>query len=501
MTTLKPFQEATVRAVLAAFRSRRRVKRFLVADEVGLGKTVVAQHVARAMMQNLGRPLIVFYMCSNLAIARQNRRKLLEVLPSEERADADCPIDRLSLLPACEPPSHRSLHLYSLTPDTSIPIRKKHRRDGRQCEDAFVQLEGELRKGHPGSEEARRARLEVEDLLCPIIARTERASHDDGWDHFETKSRAASILGEDLAVFKNLAQSFDEAHRGSAVPYWTSIPLPMQTMGTHYVAWKSAKSVPVSGAPHFSVGMRDRLQQPPVWPHPRLRALRELARPEQLAVPWLPPTAGWWPLRGVWKDADRTAHKLLVFSRFRAVPQAIAASLSYEVEAGMLQEDKLSYSEVTRRRSLSATEKRHPLLGLFHPSPFLIEVTEPLAAKSRDIRLVRREVRRQLKQALTNLGVEIREADSHRRVAARIQHAVLATCPRYDIRGTRRPRLPCLVRHACSLGFVPQSRGPGATRGSHPAVRRALYSSRHRRSACGHRIGDARGAPKPMGTH
>ncbi len=138
MTDLKPFQEATVQAVLAAFRSRRRARRFLVADEVGLGKTVVAQHVILQLSEELGRPLVVFYMCSNLAIARQNRRKLLEILPSNERPEADCPIDRLSLLPACERPTHKRLNLYSLTPDTSIPIHKRHRRDGRQEERALV---------------------------------------------------------------------------------------------------------------------------------------------------------------------------------------------------------------------------------------------------------------------------------------------------------------------------------------------------------------------------
>src|SRR5262245_14123095 len=138
MTELKPFQGATVQAVLAAFRKRRRARRFLVADEVGLGKTVVAQHVILRLSGDLGRPLVVFYMCSNLAIARQNRRKLLEILPPDERPAADCPVDRLSLLRACEPPTHKKLHLYSLTPDTSIPIRKRHRRDGRQEERALV---------------------------------------------------------------------------------------------------------------------------------------------------------------------------------------------------------------------------------------------------------------------------------------------------------------------------------------------------------------------------
>jgi hypothetical protein len=42
MTVLKPFQKATVQALLAAFRKRRRARRFLVADEVGLTMPITA---------------------------------------------------------------------------------------------------------------------------------------------------------------------------------------------------------------------------------------------------------------------------------------------------------------------------------------------------------------------------------------------------------------------------------------------------------------------------
>lgn len=610
MTELKPFQRATVQAVLAAFDRRRRIRRFLVADEVGLGKTVVAQHVIREMMakHDTGKPFVVFYMCSNLTIARQNRRKLLEVLPADEREDADCPVDRLSLLRASDPPQHPALHLYSLTPDTSIPIRKRHRRDGRkeeralihalverlwprlfdewgnavfqgsatvhwdysvkqqedkasntalrlaflksvrqefqlaegqhflaelrarwddgkldsldlivhlrnalaasaieevspdlvifdefqkfddllkkqedqaaervigrlmghgtakppallllsatpyrlftrrweeeagashrseffelievlfggdgkgsdtlaakkrkECEDAFVQLETELRKGLPGSDEAHQARLAVENLLCPIIARTERASHNDGWEEFRTESMPAPIATEDLSIFKHLNLCFEDAHRHSAVPYWTSIPLPMQTMGNHYVAWKSSRAADGNDVPQLNAEMRDAYQSLPNWPHPRLRALTQLAPSDQLTVPWLPPTAPWWSPRGAWKNQQQSLRKLLVFSRFRAVPQAIAAALSYDLEAQMLAKDGLSYSDVSRRRLLTATEKRHPLLGLFLPSPFLVRVTDPLAAGSDDVPTIRRYVRRQLKDALRNLGIAIRE--------------------------------------------------------------------------------------------
>ena len=132
MADPKPFQMATVEAVLGAF--RRQNARFLVADEVGLGKTVVAQQVIQRMMEAKSGPLVVFYVCNSLSVAAQNRRKLLEILPENdnERRRAYCSVDRLTLVPLYDPPSHPKLNLYTLTPETSIPIRKKRRRDGRQ---------------------------------------------------------------------------------------------------------------------------------------------------------------------------------------------------------------------------------------------------------------------------------------------------------------------------------------------------------------------------------
>jgi hypothetical protein len=395
MTELKPFQEATVKAVMEAFDRRRRTRRFLVADEVGLGKTVVAQHVILKMFSALDRPLVVFYMCSNLAIARQNRRKLLELLPTDEREQADCPVDRLSLLTASERPTHRKFHLYSLTPDTSIPIRKRQRRDGRKEERALVHA--------------------LVERVCPglLEQRGEDVFQGSAKTHWESsiaqqRDKATSVSLRE-AFMLSVREEFQLLERQHLLPYWTSIPIPMQSMGNHYVAWKSAVAAAADGTPHLSEQMRDRHETPAVWPHPRLRSLQKLARPEQLAVPWLPPTATWWPLRGVWKNQQQPPRKLLVFSRFRAVPQVIAATISFDLESKLLKDDKLPYSEVSRRRHLSATDTRHPLLGLFHTSPFLINATDPLAARSNDVHTVRRGIRRQLKKALGELGIAIRD--------------------------------------------------------------------------------------------
>ena len=114
-------------------------RRFLVADEVGLGKTVVAQEVIRGLMRGRRRPLVVFYFASNLNIAHQNRRKLLEVLEDRnDRLKAAATADRLTLVPLARQPKHPRLNLYTFTPETSIPLRKARATSGRMEERALL---------------------------------------------------------------------------------------------------------------------------------------------------------------------------------------------------------------------------------------------------------------------------------------------------------------------------------------------------------------------------
>jgi superfamily II DNA or RNA helicase len=84
----KAFQVRTAEAALAAFARDGGPRRFLIADEVGLGKTVVARTVVREMMKRRRTPLVVFYVASNLTIAHQNRRKLLEAVSDDPDAAA-----------------------------------------------------------------------------------------------------------------------------------------------------------------------------------------------------------------------------------------------------------------------------------------------------------------------------------------------------------------------------------------------------------------------------
>ena len=80
MATLKDFQRRSVDYVFDRLYGENPTRRFLLADEVGLGKTLVARGViARAVehLQSQGVNRIdVVYICSNATIARQNINRL-----------------------------------------------------------------------------------------------------------------------------------------------------------------------------------------------------------------------------------------------------------------------------------------------------------------------------------------------------------------------------------------------------------------------------------------
>ena len=89
MSKPKPFQEAAVDAALRAFEGgadgRRR---FLVADEVGLGKTVVAKEIARRMSDDGRRRLIVYYIANGHSVSNQNKDRVVGFLGDDDREAA-----------------------------------------------------------------------------------------------------------------------------------------------------------------------------------------------------------------------------------------------------------------------------------------------------------------------------------------------------------------------------------------------------------------------------
>ena len=80
LSTLKDFQRRSVDYVFDRLYGENPTRRFLLADEVGLGKTLVARGVIGRAIEHLRRQDVeridVIYICSNADIARQNINRL-----------------------------------------------------------------------------------------------------------------------------------------------------------------------------------------------------------------------------------------------------------------------------------------------------------------------------------------------------------------------------------------------------------------------------------------
>src|SRR5262249_12970874 len=97
------------------------VRRFLIADEVGLGKTLVARGVIAKVIDHLwdkGQRIDIVYVCSNTDIARQNINRL-NISGAEELP----PPGRITLLPIHVQGLHSRLNFISFTPRTSLDLR------------------------------------------------------------------------------------------------------------------------------------------------------------------------------------------------------------------------------------------------------------------------------------------------------------------------------------------------------------------------------------------
>lgn len=123
---LKDFQRATVdHAFRRLYLDKDRTRRFLVADEVGLGKTMVARGVMARVIEHLWDTvdrINIVYVCSSSDIARQNVRRLAAVIPGY---DPDTkPLERITLLPLHMGELTGSrVNLVSFTPGTSFNLR------------------------------------------------------------------------------------------------------------------------------------------------------------------------------------------------------------------------------------------------------------------------------------------------------------------------------------------------------------------------------------------
>lgn len=127
MLTLKDFQRATVNRVISLY--EQGCDRVLVADEVGLGKTVVARGVIARfaeLREREGDDLVkIVYICSNQNIASQNVQKLRVsemVFPDLDMTETRLSMQHLRIAEQESDPKIRRgyVQIIPLTPETSF---------------------------------------------------------------------------------------------------------------------------------------------------------------------------------------------------------------------------------------------------------------------------------------------------------------------------------------------------------------------------------------------
>lgn len=131
---LKDFQRRTVDYVFDRLYGQDSTSRFLVADEVGLGKTLVARGViARALehLQDKVERADIIYVCSNAAIAAQNINRL-----NVSGQQGFTLASRLTFLPMqVEQLASNKVNFVSFTPGTTFDLKS---RGGRVEERALI---------------------------------------------------------------------------------------------------------------------------------------------------------------------------------------------------------------------------------------------------------------------------------------------------------------------------------------------------------------------------
>ena len=214
LADLKDFQRHTaVWAFERMFADHDPALRFLIADEVGLGKTHVAKGVIAQVIDHLGRigdeRHDIVYVCSNAAIARQNLRKLAPKGINPTRVD----VDRLTMLPLVDLEGSENgrpgINLLAITPGTSLKfgyssgkfseralaytLLRRHWGDDVMTERARKIFWTGLRKGSPAERDRRLCRQEGQYRSLVRVSSGEFATRLEQVDNERGQSGKQSV--------------------------------------------------------------------------------------------------------------------------------------------------------------------------------------------------------------------------------------------------------------------------------------------------------------------
>lgn len=261
-----------------------------------------------------------------------------------------------------------------------------------------AELETEMRRFRnamqalPGSfDTARKVKSGIEGMLRQVIARTERVS--------ETEQRDAMMRDVDVPITvepADLIEARAVAHVAAAadapgtVEYWKSAPYLLNFLRDYKLGQRldylkkapsEALTNAIRAAKSAQINVEDVENYRPVPENNgRMRALKTVAFKDDMAKRlWVPPSLPYFGPRV-------SASKMLIFSQWAMVPDAIAALLSYNSERAMgMGGLNHRYSDAFRKQSqpLSFRRTKGRLTGLralplVIPSPTLAAAADPL---------------------------------------------------------------------------------------------------------------------------
>lgn len=261
--------------------------------------------------------------------------------------------------------------------------------------DAFRR--GILQGDTPGHDVAHAAKQRIERELRRVMSRNERVSvSPDANAMIETRTdRAARLTPDDVRRFRALRLLGNRVKAPGAMSYWESLPYPLSNLdGYHF--WKQfMKSLDQRPQPFADLDLPslcvnvDRIRDYAQIDagNVRMRTFEEdTVGSGMWRLLWLPPSLPYYGLSGFHAVEGLTPTKRLVFSKWRAVPRAIATHLSFAAERQMAASDPSAENTAENRKGhrplvFGSGEQIRGMrtLALILPSAVLAELGDPLS--------------------------------------------------------------------------------------------------------------------------
>ena len=241
-------------------------------------------------------------------------------------------------------------------------------------------------------------KAELEQVLLKVMCRTERVTTTRDRNSMLTEIEQKAILKPaDLHHAATVDAVATCVNAGEAIEYWKSVPYLINFLKHYELRHKlDAQLTAPSGAlrealssPNGQLLTRDKFEgyQALDPANPRMRVLFEDTIAKGMwQLLWMPPSMPYVEPSGAYQDKGGLT-KVLMFSSWNAVPDAVASICSYEAERKMLTGSSVSHSDLydkikpLLRFAVASHDNRltgMPVIAWLLPSPTLATKIDPL---------------------------------------------------------------------------------------------------------------------------